>query len=348
VTEAAVRPREAARLAALLLRIAQGPREGRRQPAVAERRGLAIPGARSTCDLYEPRGRAPDRAVVAVHGVTAKGGRDPRLMHFARCLARAGVSCLVPTLAGLSDCRFDERDVDDLCSLAVDAARRSGRAAGLVGFSYGASYCLVAAGRQGAAGAVGYVVSFGAYHSLADLLEGYRRDARRPPASARERDDRRYLRLVLAHGLRELSAAPGPDPESARSLLRRFCHEATEEEKRSFDEGAALSGIDVEAVLARALAERGPTVAALSPAESGALARIRCPVSLVHDAVDGVVPPAHSRRIHAALLRHAAPGGARRHTVLVTGLLSHVTLADAARPRDLLRLLAALAPVVAG
>jgi pimeloyl-ACP methyl ester carboxylesterase len=340
-------PAEAARLAALLLDVARASRAraGRPPSGVAERRGLAVQSARSAYDLYEPARRTADRAVVAVHGVTVNGGRDARLVHFARCLARARVACLVPTLAGLSDCRFDERDVDDLCALAVEARRLTGRAPGLVGFSYGASYCLVAAGRPGVEAA--YVVAFGAYRSLADLLEGYRRDAARTPASARERDDRRYLRLVLTHGLSDLAAPPGCDISAAagvnlRSLLERYCHGATEEEKRQVDVVAAR--LDVAETLARALRTRAVTVAALSPAESGALGRVRCPVILIHDAADGVVPPDHSRRLHAGLER----AGAARHTLLVTGLLTHVSLADALRPRDLLRLLAALAPIVAG
>jgi pimeloyl-ACP methyl ester carboxylesterase len=342
--EATMRPRDAARLAALLVRLARGP-GGAPPRGVEEHRDLTIPGARSRCDLYAPRAGAPDRAVVAVHGVTVNGARDPRLVHFARCLARARVACWVPTLAGLSECRFEEGDVGDLGAIATEAARRQGRAAGLVGFSYGASYALVAAARPDAAEAVAFVVGFGAYHSLADLLEGYRRDARRQPESERELDDRRYLRLVLARAFGEASAAPVGDPAAIREQLARFCRDATAEEKRRFDEGPQLAALDAEALLARALAERGPTLAALSPSEGGALARLRCPVSLIHDEGDTVVPAEHSRRIHAELRRGAAR---REHRLLVTGLLSHVTLADAARPRDLLELFAALAPVVAG
>jgi pimeloyl-ACP methyl ester carboxylesterase len=339
-----MRAGEAARLFALLGRIARGP-GGAPLRDVEERRDLTIAGSRSSCDLYMPRKTTPDRAVVAVHGVTVNGARDPRLVHFSRCLARARVVCYVPMLAGLSECRFDERDVDDLRAIVAEAALRHDGAAGLIGFSYGASYALLAAARPEAAGAVSSVVGFGAYHSLADLLEGYRRDARRPAANDRELDDRRYLRLVLARAFGDAGAAPRCAPAALLAQLARFCHEATEEEKRRFDEGPQLAGLDVGAVLARALAERSSTIAALSPSEGGALSRIRCPVSLIHDAGDRVVPPEHSQRIHAELERGAARG---RHRLLVTGLLSHVTLADAVRPRELLELFLALAPAVTG
>src|SRR5512142_1254561 len=85
-------------------------------PAVEEARDLGSGAGRY--DTYAPRGKSPRATVVAVHGVTVHGARDPRLVHFARSLALSRTVCYVPTLTGLSSCRLLRTDLEELGAVA--------------------------------------------------------------------------------------------------------------------------------------------------------------------------------------------------------------------------------------
>ncbi|HEY3355878.1 MAG TPA: alpha/beta fold hydrolase [Polyangia bacterium] len=326
---------DVATLSALLARIARGPRTpDRPDPSVVEDRDREGGGLRY--DWYA----SPDRlrgAVIALHGVTVNGARDHRLVHFARCLARARVACAVPTLPGLAACRVEARDVDLLGGL-VASLGAAGHRPGLIGFSYGGSYALAAAARPALAASCRFVLTFGAYHRLDDLMTERAAARDEEPATAAAWDDAIYERLVLAHGYPDAAALPPAAQAEAAALLGRYCHAATPEEKRAFYE-RHLRGLD----LPRLHAAIAPAaVAAVSP--GGALGAVRCPVSLVHDRDDSIIAPAHAERLHAEL-RAAAPAGS--HRLLVTALLSHVDLRQALRPGDVGRLYAALAPILA-
>ena len=328
---------ELGRLMSLLSRIGRGPRDGGSAPAGVHERADQHTASGALYDLYLPA-REPRGAVVAVHGVTLRGGRDPRLVHFARSLARSQVACAVPTLPGLGSCLLAAGDLPVLEEVTLALAEETGQRPGLVGFSYGGSYCLVAAGRAKIADKVRFVLTFGAYASLEEVIAGYAEEQRQEPAGASAWDDRIYLHLVLVQQLEQELGLPEELRRQVQALLRRYCSEASAEEKRRFyDEklrplelvGAALRSLDRD------------TLRALSPA--GQLAALRCRVSLIHDAHDGVVPPAQAGKLHAELQQAGDPGRSR---LLVTPLLSHVDLGSLLHVGQVGRLLAALAPLI--
>jgi pimeloyl-ACP methyl ester carboxylesterase len=309
-------------------------RLARTDPGGLAPRALAHGGI--PCDVYEPAGRGDARTtVVAVHGVTVNGKDDPRLRGFARALAASRSRCLVPTLPGLAAVRRDPSDVDALARLLADAP--GDRDIVVVGFSHGASLALLAAARPPAAPRVRHVLSFGAYHSLSRVAAALR--ALPEPRKRRDRDDIVYAHLVEARRRAdELRLAPGV-VAAADDLLRRYCGAASEDEKLRFFEDH-LRPLE----LARRPDPAADALhAALSPA--GQLGAITCPVDLVHDPNDLLVPVSEA---HALLeeLRLAAPN--RPHRLLVTTLVQHVSAAGVMRPREGLRLLAMLAPLVGG
>ncbi len=325
------------RLLGLLGRLSAGPDGDGPHADVEEQLDCRLPGVRAPVDVYRPR-RPPERTVIAAHGVTMLGNRDPRLIHFARSLARSRVTCVVPVLPGLSDCRWAREDVDVLEEVADWVHRDTGGPVGLIGFCYGASYCLVAAARPTVAPHISFVLAFGAFHSLGDLLDEYPGEPPADDAGDEAWDAHVYRRLVLAHQVGQdalVAHVPGDD---VTSLLRRYCHEASDEEKRAFHD-RYLADLDV-ARLQASVADAA-THEALSPA--GQLGDLRCPASLVHDTHDTIVPADHSRRLYEELQRRAEP---RQDTLLVTDLLSHVTLSGMLRLGDLRKLHAALAPVL--
>jgi pimeloyl-ACP methyl ester carboxylesterase len=329
-----VRLADLARLMGLLSRISQGPRSTDRPAGLREQLEKTSSGA--GYDLYLPAGE-PRAAVVAVHGVTAQGARDARLIHFARSLARAQVACAVPTLPGLSGCRWEAADLDVLEKVALALEVAVGQRPGLVGFSYGGSYCLVAAGRTDLAPRIRFVLTFGAYCSLEEVFAGYLEQERLEPESERDWDDRIYLHLVLAAQLEEALSLPAELRHRVHDLLHRYCDRATAEEKRRFFDHE-LRSLDLVSTAIASLDR--PTLRALSPA--GQLAGLRCPVSLIHDQHDSVVPPAQAEKLREEL----RVGSNVLTRLLITPLLSHVDLGALLHPGRVARLVAALAPLV--
>lgn len=327
---------ELPRLAALITRLARFPRGGGPDPRVAERRGLSGPQG-IFLDEYAPRG-TPAACAVLVHGMTPNGKDEPRLVHFARAAALAGIRCTIPHLPGLAACRWEPSDLDALAAAVDDAAARGPGRPGLVGFSYGAGHALLAAARPAAAPAVRFVLAFGACRSVHELHDGYRAAWRAEPRNEAEWDDAIYARLVLAHRHREALGLPREARASIEELLRRFCHAATLGEKMAAHE-RHLRGLDLLGAEERAA---DPTAdEALSP--SGKLGGLRCTVSLVHDRHDHVVPSSHSDRLFAEL--RALPGGDRHRLVLTTLLQGR---AGAALPPlgELLHVFGALGPLL--
>ena len=330
-------PAQLSRLASLLLSISRFPRAAGSDPRVVERQSVAVRGSEAAYDLYEPR-RKRIGIVLAVHGVTLRGGRDPRLVHFARSLARLGVACAVPALPALTDCRWDSRDLDLLESVVAELAADPAHRPGLMGFSYGGSYALLSAARPSISGKVRFVVCLGAYHSLEDLFDCYVEAGKREPGSEKEWDNVIYRSLVMAYQQRHSLPLPADVQSQVKSLLLRYCDGATPQEKRRFHE-THLRGLDL---LAGEVASRDRRILeALSPAHR--LAGIRCPVRLVHDRLDTVVPPVHSERIFAELPGLSSADG---HGLLITSLLSHVSVKDFSRLGESRRLSTLIAPLV--
>jgi acetyl esterase/lipase len=329
-----MRIRNIARLTTLFARLAAAPREAP-HPRVEERLDERAPRG-TRLDLYADRGGPPEATFVAVHGMTIRGARDHRLVHFARCLARSGIACAVPTLDGLAGGLHDPADIDRLAD-AIEAAAGSAQGrVGLVGFSTGASYALVAAARPDVAPRVSFVLSFGAYHDLESCYRSFEATRIDEAKDDQVWDDLYYLHLLLAFQGGDALGLSGGERAEIEDHLGRACSGSTIAEKRAFFD-RRLRALDLTA---RARSLLDPEVGRrLSPA--GKLGGLRCPVSLIHDEADTLVPSEQSVRIDEEL-RVSAPDLRRR--LLVTGLLSHVDLRRL-RLGELSRLYAALEPV---
>ena len=322
------------RLTLLLSRLSGEP-SPEPMPGVEEHLDLYSLRTGAPYDLYLPRGARLRVAVVAVHGVTGRGRREPRLVHFARCLARSGAACAVPTLEGMAACRTEPGDLDTLEDVTRATAAETDRRPGLVGFSYGASFSLVVAARPSMADQLRFVLAIGAYHSLADLHRWYTDAAE--PSTDEQWDDHIYLHLVIAmRMLQELDLSRQARRELTE-LFAAYCHHASPEQKRATYH-QRLKPLDL--LRHNASTHDEAVVDAISPA--GKLAGVRCPVSLIHDEHDVLVPPSHAEAIHAELQQ----AGAADHRLLITSLLSHVTLTGLLKLGQLGRLYTALAPIL--
>ena len=322
------------KLQALLARLAWGASRTCPDPSVIEHQKCSPSGTRTVIYQHHHRKLA---TCVAVHGVTINGGQDPRLIHFARTMAHFGVTCVVPTLGGLASCRWEASDLDELANIIILAADTFQQPVGLIGFSFGGSYALVVAGRSEALENIPWIITFGAYHTLADVLEGYALNLKREPQDKTEWDEAIYQRLVCLYGQRDAITFPQEGWQELEALLRRYCSEASFEEKRRFY-NHYLHDLDTEVF--KRLPEP-EVLKRLSPA--GNLEHLDCPVTLIHDRHDHAVPPAQAERLLSEL--ETRPNN-KRHRLVLTSLLSHVSASNLLNIPEVIRLANALAPLI--
>jgi pimeloyl-ACP methyl ester carboxylesterase len=118
-------------------------------------------------DLYSPGDDAPP--ILFVPGAAPRGTEDPRVVRVATALAEAGRRVFVPELH-LYDRTFREDDIDRIDRAAL-ALAGDGRI-GVVGFSYGGSFALLAAQDPEVQEHLDFVAVFGAYFDLVHLVQG--------------------------------------------------------------------------------------------------------------------------------------------------------------------------------
>lgn len=326
------------RLSVLLLRLARGTggkSRPARSPEVIQEKSRTPSG--TVFDIYRHRKRKRGTWVL-VPGITVNGRKDSRLTNFAHILAGSGVTCAVPTLKGLAACRWETGDLAALVEVVLTVSGNNGGPVGLIGFSFGGSYCLVAAGRKEAAGHVHRVISFGAYHSMTQLFDEYEEMLDREPRSAGEWENILYCRLALLYGYPDTSPLPPGVRQEMESLLRRYCTDASPQEKQRFYH-RYLEELDLSGVIQQA--KEPAKSRELSPA--GNMDGLICPVTLIHDRSDTVPPPVHAERLFSELQGLPNP---QRHCLVITSLLSHVSPARILNIRDAIRFTRAMAPIL--
>ena len=328
------------RVTTLLRRISNQPSVDRPHPHVEENPSLTIAGVDTPFDVYTPRRTRIRGTILALHGVTGQAGRDRRLKHFARCLARSGAAVVVPSLAGLGDFQWRLSDIEDLVAIIKYSTDHHPQPFGLFGFSYGGSYSLLAAADERVADKIRFVVSIGAYYNLNDVSAWYVETDAKPAITERELDDSLYLRLVLAAQHPELLKEPAVEHPQVIDLLRRYCNESSAEEKKAFYDSHVG---DPDLVRRGHELTDKELLQSLSPA--GKLATIRAAVRIIHDKTDSVVPASHAPLLEAELRAIDPPINLE---MLVTSLLSHVDLGDLFKFGEVRRLLSAMMPIFQG
>jgi pimeloyl-ACP methyl ester carboxylesterase len=117
---------------------------------------------------------SPSAGVILVHGVNETGKDDPRIVWLADLLARSGFTVLTPDFLGFKSLTVRTSDVEELvASVRYLAGRREDVAegrVGLIGFSYGAGPTIIAAADERVRDLVKFVVSFGGYYDLLDVI----------------------------------------------------------------------------------------------------------------------------------------------------------------------------------
>ncbi len=144
-----------------------------------ERSSLSFPakGRTISADLYRRPGALDRPGLLVIHGLAEAGKGDPHLIRFAKTMARAGFAVLVPEFPGLSSFRVRRESVaaaaaafDHLVSRVPRVRRKD---SGILGISFGGGIGLLAAAEPGIRRKAAYVVSFGGYYDLANVIRYY-------------------------------------------------------------------------------------------------------------------------------------------------------------------------------
>jgi len=132
---------------------------------------------RYRADLYRPNlgenGGVPEKgttAVVLVPGVARAGKDDPRLQAFAQTLARSRFTVLVPDLENLRQLRVGIGDVTGIADAVKYLSGETGRAVGLVAFSYASGPAFLAAMEPGISNKVSFLITVGGYYDTEAVI----------------------------------------------------------------------------------------------------------------------------------------------------------------------------------
>jgi pimeloyl-ACP methyl ester carboxylesterase len=271
-------------------------------------------------------------SLIIAHGWTLRGKDDTRLQAFAQSLAIAGVACVVPHLPGLAQLAFDRDDVKGLRTV-LDASTTP---TGLVGFSLGGAYALLAA--SGCEDRPRFVISVGGHADLAAAFSRCTAWARQVPSVPTDHEAWVYQKLALAWRLRDVIPLSPSQQQELRGLLEAFCEGKNVPASWEFCH-RALGDTDWETVDEKH--QDAATLAALSP--SAHPPRLACPAVILHGRGDPTMPSSEAERL-AEAIRRGSPDA--RVEVMVTDLLEHVHASVAWRPGEVMRLLRLLSPLV--
>lgn len=292
-----------------------------------------IEGRARRGDLYLP-GDAARAALVLVPGAARAGKDDPRLVAFAKTLARARFAVLIPDIANLRTLRVsadDASDIGDAVGYLVGPRVGGGepdRRVGVAAISFAAGPALIAALEGPNRDRIGFVLVVGGYYDLEAAVTffttGWYRE--RPAGPWRYRPPNPYGKWVFARANADRLA----DPRDRTTL-------AALADRKLADAGADVSdlvarlgdeGRRVYALLTNRDRNEAPALIAALPAAIRAdlaaldlkgrdLSTLEARLILVHGRSDPVIPASQSQALAAA----APPG---RADLFVVDGIDHV------------------------
>lgn len=229
--------------------------------------------------------------VVVLHGLTRQGFDDHRLSRFCRSLAATGFVVYTPDLSGLRGLDLDESDIERIVRTIRTAHERHGRKVGVMGFSVGATYGLIASAQPGAGQLVKYVLSAGAYYALDVIVANV--------FATRTREWYPVLAMDWMF-LDRLGLTPAEEA-MYRDIMDHYCLREgrfAEAEKRLIVD---IVGRDAQAEVRRCWESLLPARSALQLHGNPYLRDIEAEVLLLCSRDDPLIPSSETARIHEAL-----------------------------------------------
>lgn len=293
-------------------------------------------GRLSRGDLYEPRGGGR-AALVLVPGVTPLGKDDPRLVAFAKTLARARFSVLVPDIASMRALHVSAADARAIADAVHFLAGRGGEQAepsvGLVAISYAVGPALLAALEEDTRHRVRFLVAIGGYYDIQAVVRFFTTGHYREQADGpwRRREPNAYGKWVFVRG-----NAGRLEDRRDRALVAEMAERKLE--GLDADIGDLVAGLGVEGRAVHALIvnrdpDQVPALIAALPEvvredmaaldlKGRDLSKLAARLILVHGRDDAIIPYSESKALAAAL-----PEGQAK--LYVVNSLAHVRLGAA-------------------
>lgn len=306
-----------------------------------------IGGRAHRADMYHPAS-APKAGLVLVPGAAELGKDDPRLVAFARTLARMQFTVMVPDLESVRKMELGSDDIRDLADALTYLASQphlapEGRT-GIAALSYAVGPAVLAALQPDVRTRVQFIVGIGGYHNIDAVVTffttGYFRDATGRDGGWKYAEPNEYGKWAFV-----LSNARRLSDERDRATLEKMALSKMEQPETDIDPLAGQLGAEgrayfdlinnrdperVPQLLARLPEEIRSELAALDVARHD-LSGLRARLILFHGRDDAIIPYTES----IALANAAPRGQAQLH--LLDGL-AHVDL-NGVGFRDRLRLL---------
>jgi pimeloyl-ACP methyl ester carboxylesterase len=291
-----------------------------------------IGGRSQVADRYQTA-ESRRGSLVLIHGFTADGRRDPRLVGFALSLARSGFQVLVPEIPGLTDMAVGSAQTEEIAT-ALRFATHTGASTGLAAMSLAAGSAVLAAMEADTAPRVGYLLLVGGYYDIIDVLRyattGADRGTGRTVAVSPPMREGKWL--LLSSQLHHLDHPS--DRAALHAIARARLHDAHAPVQQYLDvltvPGRAVYELitntepdRVEPLVAKLPHSVRKELAELDLARQD-LGRLQARLLLIHGANDPVIPLSHSERLAQAL----PPGQAE---LVVPANLAHVDLSPGLR-----------------
>jgi acetyl esterase/lipase len=315
----------------------------------------ALPGGTSPSTQTRGRWFLPKqvrgRGIVLVHGVHYLGLDEPRLLHLARAIARAGYPVFAPEVKELTGYRIEPSALATIAAATATLQARTGdEQVGIFGISFGGGLSVLAAETPGIREKISFVLAVGGHGDLDRVSHFFLGEGAFFSSNAPfQGHPHEYGAMVLAYRCADRLFGPDESKTAASAML----HWLREEQSEAHREAATLkpeSRDRLEALFAGNFArEKGTLSAELAGADAIAwgtspsrhIEGLRATIFLLHGAGDNVVPPTETER-----LAHEIPQGLLGDA-LVTGLVRHAEMADEPDLGDRVRLLAFMTRVLA-
>ena len=287
-------------------------------------------------DLYRPRAGGSRVPVLLVPGLVQEGKAEPRVAPFARLLARAGFTVLVPDLPSFRRLRVDPDQPRELAAAVAAAVERRDLApegrAGLFAISYAGGISLLVASDPALAARVPFVAIVGGFADLDTTLSFLATGRVFVRGKLRHVRPGAYGQMVFVRTFEEFLDSPRDIATLEAMIAGRMADPAAPVAELAAQLSPQASvlpqlfepGVDparVPGLIASLPAGLRARIAAMSPARAGFEA-LRARLYLVHARDDGTFPVSEAYGIAdmAARAPDRSRGWAKPRLLVMEGL----------------------------
>ena len=215
-------------------------------------------------------------------------------------LAAVGLCVYTPNLQGLCMMDPDPTDIKSISALLKALAKEHKSQIGLIGFSFGGTYAVLASSSPEVAESVRFVLAVGAYYSLESVLErifSQRRTRNLSPEAT-------YALCALDWKFRKILPLTEGEIVAYEELMDHFCSREKHFTPRETALVANITGLQQQEDIYILWKTRLPEISSLNIEGNPTLESLQASVFLLHSEHDTSIPVEESLRIAVELTRH--------------------------------------------